>query len=148
MLNKQPAALPDLAYQLMETGYHKVLDYQHYDWGLGFSTLKMQVLPKHLNMAGVIHGGVLTGLLDIACAQSGIYFPDEQVVRRSVTLSLTTTFTGQCSGGVITATGKVRARGRKIYNASGEIKDEQGNLLAFGEGTFRYRSNATIPTGA
>ncbi|BBO26589.1 hypothetical protein AltI4_09770 [Alteromonas sp. I4] len=137
--------LPDMAYELMETGYHAMLNYQHRDWGKGFSTVTLQIEPKHLNLAGVLHGGVLSGLLDIVCAQSGIYFPDEQVIRRSVTLSLTTTFTGQCSEGGITACGKVRAQGRRIYSASGEVKDAQGNLLAFGEGTFRYRSQDPIP---
>ena len=137
--------LPDMAYELMETGYHAMLNYQHRDWGKGFSIVSLQIEPKHLNLAGVLHGGVLSGLLDIVCAQSGIYFPDEQVIRRSVTLSLTTTFTGQCSEGLITACGKVRAQGRRIYSASGEVKDAQGNLLAFGEGTFRYPSQDPIP---
>ena len=140
MTGSTAVKLPDMAYELMETGYHAMLNYQHRDWGKGFSTVILQIEPKHLNLAGVLHGGVLSGLLDIVCAQSGIYFPDEQVIRRSVTLSLTTTFTGQCSEGLITACGKVRAQGRRIYSASGEVKDAQGNLLAFGEGTFRYRS--------
>lgn len=140
MSSSTAAVLPDLAQVLMQTGYHSLLNYQHKEWGEGYSIINMAVTPNHLNLAGVLHGGVLTGLLDIVCAQSGIYFPDENMTRRSVTLSLTTTFTGQCSHGIVTACGKVRARGRRIYSASGEVKDQQGNLLAFGEGTFRYRS--------
>ena len=116
--------LPDMAYELMETGYHAMLNYQHRDWGRGFSTVILQIEPKHLNLAGVLHGGVLSGLLDIVCAQSGIYFPDEQVIRRSVTLSLTTTFTGQCSEGLITACGKVRAQGRRI-RLPGELRHNE-----------------------
>lgn len=136
--------LPDIAYQLMSTGYHDLIEYEHRQWRLGYSELTLAIQPKHLNFAGVLHGGVLSGLLDIACAQAGIYFPDEQIIRRSVTLSLTTTFTGQCSGGVITAAASVKASGRRIYSSSGEIKDSDGNLLAFGEGTFRYRSGPTM----
>lgn len=140
MHSSNTAALPELAHKLMETGYHALLKYEHQEWGEGYSIITMNVTPSHLNLGGVLHGGVLTGLLDIVCAQAGIYFPDENLSRRSVTLSLTTTFTAQCSEGIVTACGKVRARGRRIYSASGEVKDQHGNLLAFGEGTFRYRS--------
>lgn len=140
MSHSTARALPELAHKLMETGYHALLNYEHKEWGEGYSVIEMCVTQDHLNLGGVLHGGVLTGLLDIVCAQSGIYFPAENMTRRSVTLSLTTTFTAQCSEGIVTACGKVRARGRRIYNASGEVKDQHGNLLAFGEGTFRYRS--------
>ena len=42
--------LPDMAYELMETGYHAMLNYQHRDWGKGFSIVSLQIEPKHLSI--------------------------------------------------------------------------------------------------
>lgn len=86
-------------------------------------------------------------LLDVAMAQSGTYCPYPGRVRKALTLSMTTTFTGQCSGGVIRVTGRKRAGGARIFNCTGEVHDEEGNLLAIAEGTFRIRSGSQNPEG-
>lgn len=109
--------------------------------------LELELRQYHLNLGGVIHGGVLTSLLDIACAQAGLYCPYPGRARRAVTLSLTTTFTGQASSGVIQVIGTLRSQGRRIFNSSGEVLDSEGKLLAMGEGTFRMRSGSEHPQG-
>ncbi|MAA65843.1 MAG: phenylacetic acid degradation-related protein [Alteromonadaceae bacterium] len=128
-------------------GFHNVLGYEQVSWDEDVAVISVELQPHHLNLAGVIHGGVLTSLLDIALAQAGTYCPYPGRMRKAITLSLTTTFTGQCSGGVITVTGQKRAGGTRIFNSSGEVRDEEGNLLAMGEGTFRVRSGSESPEG-
>ncbi|MGP4843057.1 PaaI family thioesterase [Marinobacter sp. 1Y8] len=128
-------------------GFHKVLGYEQVSWDEDVAVLSVELQPHHLNLAGVIHGGVLTSLLDIALAQAGTYCPYPGRMRKAITLSLTTTFTGQCSGGVITVTGQKRAGGTRIFNSAGEVRDADGNLLAMGEGTFRIRSGSESPEG-
>lgn len=81
-------------------GFHNVLGYRQASWDAHESVIELELQPKHLNMGGVIHGGVLSSLLDIALAQAGTHCPYPGRVRKAVTLSLTTTFTGQCSGGL------------------------------------------------
>ena len=128
-------------------GFHKILGYRQVSWEEKEAVIELEIQPDHLNLGGVIHGGVLTALLDIAMAEAGTYCPYPGRMRKAITLSLTTTFTGQCTGGVIRVTGRKRAGGSRIFNSTGEVHDERGNLLAIGEGTFRIRSGSEKPEG-
>lgn len=123
-------------------GFHELIGYRLINHREGKAVVELEIQPRHLNRAGVLHGGVLMALLDIVLAEAGLYCDDPQRVRRALTLSMSTTFTGQCSAGVIRAIGVKRAGGRRIFNSSGEIRDENERLLAIGEGTFRLRSGS------
>lgn len=128
-------------------GFHSLLGYRQAAWEEGEAVIALELQARHLNLGGVIHGGVLTSLLDIAMAQAGTYCPYPGRMRKAITLSLTTTFTGQCSSGTIRVTGRKRAGGTRIFNSTGEVHDDQGNLLAIAEGTFRIRSGSDQPEG-
>lgn len=128
-------------------GFHNLLGYRQVSWLENEAIIELTLRPEHLNLGGVIHGGVLTSLLDIVMAEAGTYCPYPGRIRKAITLSLTTTFTGQCSGGVIRVTGRKRAGGSRIFNSTGEVHDAQGNLLAIAEGTFRLRSGSESPEG-
>lgn len=128
-------------------GFHALLGYRQASWEEGRAVIELTIDQRHINLGGVIHGGVITSLLDIACAEAGTWCPYPGRMRKAITLSLTTTFTGQCSGGTIRVVGTKRAGGTRIFNSSGEVFDEEGRLLAFGEGTFRIRSGSEKPEG-
>jgi uncharacterized protein (TIGR00369 family) len=128
-------------------GFHNLLGYRQMSWEESEAVIELVIQPEHLNLGGVIHGGVLTSLLDIAMAEAGTFCPYPGRMRKAITLSLTTTFTGQCGGGVIRVSGRKRAGGSRIFNSTGEVYDDQGNLLAIGEGTFRLRSGSEKPEG-
>lgn len=128
-------------------GFHNLLGYRQVSWEENEAVIELALAPRHLNLAGVIHGGVLTSLLDIVMAEAGTYCPYPGRMRKAITLSLTTTFTGQCSDGTITVVGRKRAGGTRIFNSTGEVFDEAGNLLAIAEGTFRIRSGSEAPEG-
>jgi len=128
-------------------GFHQVLGYRQVSWTEDEAVIELDVQPCHLNMAGVLHGGVMTALLDVVLAEAGTYCPYPGRVRKAMTLVLNTTFTGQCSGGVIRAIGRRRAGGSRIFNSSGEIRDSEDRLLAIGEATFRLRSGSEQAQG-
>ncbi|MEQ9547922.1 MAG: PaaI family thioesterase [Marinobacter sp.] len=128
-------------------GFHNLLGYRQVSWEENEAVIELDLQPRHLNLGGVIHGGVLTSLLDIVLAEAGTYCPYPGRMRKAITLSLTTTFTGQCSGGTIRVTGRKRAGGTRIFNSTGEVHDDKGNLLAIAEGTFRIRSGSEKPKG-
>lgn len=128
-------------------GFHNLLGYHQLSWEESEAVIGLELQPCHLNLGGVIHGGVLTSLLDIVMAEAGTYCPHPGRIRKAITLSLTTTFTGQCSGGTIRVTGRKRAGGTRIFNSTGEVHDDKGNLLAIAEGTFRIRSGSEKPEG-
>ena len=128
-------------------GFHQVLGYRQVSWMEDEAVIELDVQACHLNMAGVLHGGVITALLDVVLAEAGTYCPYPGRVRKAITLVLNTTFTGQCSGGVIRAIGTRRAGGTRIFNSSGEVRDQEDRLLAIGEATFRLRSGSEDPQG-
>ena len=128
-------------------GFHQVLGYRQVSWTEDEAVIELDVQPCHLNMAGVLHGGVMTALLDVVLAEAGTYCPYPGRVRKAVTLVLNTTFTGQCSRGGVRAVGRRRAGGSRIFNSSGEIRDSEDRLLAIGEATFRLRSGSEQPQG-
>jgi uncharacterized protein (TIGR00369 family) len=128
-------------------GFHQVLGYRQVSWTEDEAVIELDVQACHLNMAGVLHGGVMTALLDVVLAEAGTYCPYPGRVRKAITLVLNTTFTGQCSGGVIRAIGRRRAGGTRIFNSSGEVRDADDRLLAIGEATFRLRSGSEQAQG-
>ncbi len=130
-----------------ESGFFKLLDFRLVAWDEELAILELEVGPQHLNRAGVLHGGVLTSMIDIAGGFAGCYCPFPDRVRRAVTLSLTTSFSGQVTGGLVRAAGRKRAGGRKIFVATAEITDTSGAIIALGEGTYRYRSGSENPAG-
>lgn len=104
-------------------------------------TVELPLEACHLNRSGHVHGGVLASLLDTAMSYAGLYSVDPEVPK-AVTLSLTTTFVSPARHGTLTIVGRLRGGGRKIYLSSGEIFDEQGTLIALGEGSFRRLSGS------
>ena len=129
------------------SGFQDLLGYHLAEWSEDRAVLELRIDPRHCNRAGVVHGGVLATLIDTACGFSATFCPHAGRVRRVVTLQLTTSFTGQARHGLIRAIGGKKAGGSRIVFCSAEVLDEQGKLIAMGEGTFRYRSGSEAPEG-
>ncbi len=121
-------------------GFPSLVGFHFLEWEEDRAVLGLQIETRHLNLGGVIHGGVLATLMDVAGACAGTWCSDPTHIRKAVTLSMTTTFTGQASEGLIRAVGTRRAGGSRIYNSTMEVFDEKDTLLALGEATFRLRS--------
>lgn len=121
------------------TGFQRLLGYRLIEWREGYATVEMTVKSVHLNRSGVLHGGVLATLLDTACGYAGCWCPHPGRRRATLTLSFTTSYTGQISSGVVRAIGQKGPGGTRIYVCTGEVLDDSGRVIATGQGTFRYR---------
>ena len=120
-------------------GFNVLLGYRLAEWRTDFARLELTTLePKHLNRSGVVHGGVLATMLDVALGYSGVFSEEPGRIRRCVTLTLTTSFLGQAKSGLLNCVARRRGGGKTIFMATGEVLDESGNAIALGEGTFRY----------
>jgi uncharacterized protein (TIGR00369 family) len=120
-------------------GFNALLGFRMAEWRADYVRLEVTIEERHLNRSGIVHGGVLSTLLDAACGYAGIY-PTEPggAPRRAVTLTLTTSYVGQSRTGVLSCIAVRRGGGRAVFIASAEVRDAAGALLAIGEGTYRY----------
>ncbi|MEZ5834555.1 MAG: PaaI family thioesterase [Geminicoccaceae bacterium] len=116
-------------------------------WEEGLAVLSLAIRPEMLNRSGILHGGVLTTLMDTAGGYAGTYCPVDGNIRKALTLSLTTQFTGQARSGVITATATHRGGGRKSFFADIAVTEAAGGEISFGSGTWRYRTGHDDPRG-
>ncbi|KIL99043.1 hypothetical protein CCC_02493 [Paramagnetospirillum magnetotacticum MS-1] len=130
-----------------KSGFQELLDYHLTEWSEDRAVLELTISPKHCNRAGLVHGGVLATLIDTSCGFSATFCPHPGRVRRVVTLQLTTSFTGQVRHGTLRAIAHKKAGGSRIVFCASEVFDENGKLIAMGEGTFRYRTGSETPHG-
>ncbi len=126
----------------MRIGFAQLLGHRIAQWEPDRVIVELDIGPQHLNLAGTVHGGVLAALADIAGSLSGLYCATKGNVRRAVTVSLNTSFTGQASSGRLRAIGHKRAGGTSIYFSSIDVMNEQGQIIALGEAVNRYRKGS------
>jgi uncharacterized protein (TIGR00369 family) len=116
--------------------------YRLTEWSEGLAVAELVVGPQHLNIDGVVHGGVLMSLIDTACGYAGCFSTRPSERLRAVTLSLTTSFMVPVTEGVLRAVGRVRLRGSRTFFCDAEVFDGKATLVAIGQGTFQYRREA------
>jgi uncharacterized protein (TIGR00369 family) len=137
-MNEKPAPTPTDA----PSGFRQLVGYRVLEWHDGDATITLTIGPRHLNRAGVLHGGVIATMIDAAGGYAGCFCPQPGHVRRSVTVSLTTQFLAQAKTGVLTARARVRGGGKRLFIATIEVHDGSGTLVALGEGVYRYRAGS------
>lgn len=94
--------------------------------------------PHHANTGGVVHGGVLTGLLD--CVMGAAVVTTLAEDEWCATQTLTTDFLRPGTpGGRLVARGRVDRRGKLAAFPSGEVRDEKGEVVARATGVWAIR---------
>lgn len=125
-------------------GFQELLGVRVVDWEPDQVVLELTVGPHHLNRSGIVHGGVLCTLLDVALSFSGLHCEAPDQLRKAMTLSLSTTFVAPAKGAALRTIGRLEGGGRSTFMASGKVFDSQGNLVAMGEGSFRRRRGSEV----
>jgi uncharacterized protein (TIGR00369 family) len=133
------APVPRSAIVARPSAFNQALGIRLTDWVEGRAVVELDVTGDHLNRSGVVHGGVLMTLLDVACGYAGTWTEAADGARLCVTLDLMTSFVAPALAGRLTTVATVSGGGRKIFFARAEVRDEAGALLAMGQGSFRYR---------
>jgi len=95
--------------------------------------------PDHLNGNGILHGGVISTLLDACMAR--VFFlglPKEEMdtLKYGVTVEMKINFLRTASSGYVYGLGTMVKRGRTTSYTEGELFDEKGNLLAKSSATM------------
>lgn len=120
-------------------GFADLVGYELVSWEDDVAEVGLTVEKRHLNRSGVMHGGVLTTLMDTACGYCGCYTPEGETPRRAFSLSLTCNFigTGQ-KGRRLIARARRTGGGKSVFFADCEVRDEDGRVIGSGQGTFKY----------
>lgn len=121
------------------------LDLHLVAWSENFARMEVNVRDFHLNRSGIVHGGLYATLLDAAAGYTGVWTPPGVDPKRAITLSLTTNYLGKTDAGKVICTSRCIGGGRSIFYAEGEVRDDQGQLLATGQSTHRIRTTWTPP---
>ncbi len=118
-----------------------LIGYRLTAWSEGAAEISFEADDRHLNRAGLVHGGVLATAIDAACGFAGCYQAPPGQGRRALTLSLTTQYLRPVAAGTrLTATATRTGGGQTIFFSSCEVRDPEGRLVATGSGTFKYRA--------
>jgi acyl-CoA thioesterase len=103
----------------------------------GRGKIALQLRARHLNSWNVAHGGVIMTLLDVAMAVAGRSL--DPAAGGGVTVEMKTSFLqpGLADTRLI-ASGHAFHRSSTMAFCEGEVRDEEGRLIAKSMGTFKY----------
>jgi uncharacterized protein (TIGR00369 family) len=96
--------------------------------------ISLEVVPHHLNIIGIVHGGVLSSLLDNAM---GIAVMAARPGEKAVTTNLNVQFVAPMKETKLIVSANIVHQSRKMITTHGTITDAEGNLSAVGTGSFR-----------
>ena len=107
----------------------------------GESELRFAPRPEHMNSFGIIHGGALMTLLDVAMGTAARSLAPEMGV---LTIEMKTSFM-QAARGPVVAHGRLLHRTRSLAFTEAAVLDAEGRLCCQATGTFKYaeRRNAS-----
>jgi uncharacterized protein (TIGR00369 family) len=129
-------------------GFAQLVGYRLTKWEPDYAEVELDLEPRHLNRSGVPHGGVIATLIDTAGGFVGCHCAVPGRVRRAVTLNMSTNFLGQATAGqTLVAKAKRVGGGRNIFFAHCDLLDSKGQLIATGEGVYKYRKGSEDPNG-
>lgn len=94
----------------------------------------LQLQPHHLNLVGIVHGGIIAAVADTAAglALRTVLQPDAT----HVTGQLNVQYLSPGTRGQLIARGRVVKAGRRVGFAEADVVDERGRLIARANATF------------
>ncbi|MBC8008416.1 MAG: PaaI family thioesterase [Prolixibacteraceae bacterium] len=102
--------------------------------GDGVVRLRLDPRPELENSWGSVHGGVLMTLLDVALASAGRSLDEN--CNGALTVEMKVNFIAAATGSVL-GEGRAQRAGRSLIFSEGELRSEDGTLLAKATGTFK-----------
>lgn len=98
-------------------------------------TVVCRTAEKHQNPYGIIHGGLLFTMMDVAGGHAARTTASGALIR-CVTQNASTVFLRPAHPGMLTAEGNVIRRGSRIIVSTVCVYDSERNLLTKGEFTY------------
>ena len=127
------------------SGFNTVNGLRIVEWTDGNASLRVDLVPEHLNPLGLVHGGLYSAMLDVALAMSGSYTPAPDDLLPGLTLSLNLQYLAplKLEDGFATAQARRTGGGKSIFFAEGTVKAPDGRLIANATGVFKPGRKST-----
>jgi acyl-CoA thioesterase len=126
--------LDDLRERLAASTFHTWAGMEVVEASAGEVTVAMDVLDRHVNLQGLVHGGMLAILADTACGLS--IRSAMEPGRLHVTTDMDIHYLAPASPGRLLGRGKAVRVGRSLAFAEASIEDSEGKLLARAQARF------------
>lgn len=94
----------------------------------GSLTVEFIVRPEMCNPANILHGGIATSILDDVIGMT-VFSMGNQIFYSTVNLNIDFLFAAKPNE-KLTAKSKIVRMGKKIAHAEGEIRNEEGKIIA------------------
>lgn len=125
--------IDDLRRRMAASDFHRWIGIELVDARPGEVDLALEAEPRHLNLQGLLHGGMIATLADTA---TGLAVRTKlEPGTRHVTVQMDVQFLSPGRPGRILARGRVLRAGRQIAHAEAQITDSAGKLLATAHST-------------
>ena len=133
--------LDDLRERLAASAFHTWAGMEVVEAAAGEVTVAMEVLDRHVNLQGLVHGGMLAILADTACGLS--IRSAMEAGRLHVTTDMDIHYLAPASPGRLLGRGKAVRVGRSLAFAEASIEDADGRLLARAQARFSVSGTET-----
>ena len=135
------ALMADLRDRMAQSEFYRWADIGVVHAEAGRVDVAFEAGPQHVNIQGLVHGGMLATLADTAMglAVRTVLEPG----RRHVTVQLGVEFLSAGRPGRIVATGRSLKIGRQLGFAESDVRDGAGTLLARAHATISVTSPPT-----
>ncbi|MGZ4133223.1 MAG: PaaI family thioesterase [Actinomycetota bacterium] len=133
-MDERPEILEDLRDRVASSPFHHGFGMEVAAASRGEVRLRWEARDEHLNLQGLIHGGVLATLADTAmglAVRSAM-----QPGRRHVTIELGVHYLRPARPGALEAVGRAVRVGTQVAYAEADVLDGEGRLLARANGTY------------
>lgn len=138
-MDERAALVQELRERFQGSEFHRWAGIELIDAAPGRAEVSFEAGPHHLNLQGLVHGGVIATLADTSM---GLAVRTKlEPGRRHVTVNLTVEFLAPGRAGRIVARGRTVKIGRQLGFAEADVVDARGRSLA------RARSTLSLTSG-
>jgi uncharacterized protein (TIGR00369 family) len=140
------AIMEDLRRRIDASPFHSGFGIRVEDARSGEVRLGWEARSEHRNLQGLVHGGVLATLVDIAMGLA--VRTAAGPARRHVTIELTVHYLRPTAPGRVEAVGTTLRVGSQIAFAEGSVIDASGRVLVRASGTYSVTTEREPGTAA
>jgi len=100
----------------------------------GRAAVSLKAEERHLNPSGIVHGGVISTLIDVSMAEALNTMTEED--EQPFTIQITVNYMTPGKPGTLTSTAEVRKGGERITIVEAEVVQEEDEVIALATGTY------------